>query len=159
MPWPRQDGASRPSDGPSGRLAEDRDYRRTSTALRWMMVLVGLYLGLSLATFVALVVLHGHASLVTTATWYGVSIVAATALLMSRFARRTARGQRRPYLRLRVTAAIVLATIVVALAIPGDLPAWLKVEQGACGLLLLGVVVIVNSRLLRTAFAERRLRE
>jgi len=34
---------------------------------------------------------------------------------------------------------------VVIVAIPGDFPAWLKIEHGTCGLLLLLVVLLVHA--------------
>jgi hypothetical protein len=48
---------------------------------------------------------------------------------------------RRAYLRLRIVSTVMLVAIAVILAIPGDFPLWLKVEQAICGLLLLGVVI------------------
>jgi hypothetical protein len=68
------------------------------------------------------------------------------------FAARLARGSRRAHLRLRLVSAIMLVAIVVIIAIPGGFPVWLKVEQGVCGLLLLGVVLIVNGRRMRSLF-------
>jgi hypothetical protein len=44
--------------------------------------------------------------------------------------------------------------IAVILAIPGDFPLWFKIEQGACGLLLLGVGAIANGKQLRSTFAS-----
>lgn len=82
-------------------------------------------------------------------------IVAASALLTFAFAVRTARGSRRAYLRLRIASAIMLAAIVVIIAIPGSFPLWMKIEQGACGLIPLGVVAIVNGRQLRAWSAVR----
>jgi hypothetical protein len=49
----------------------------------------------------------------------------------------------------------MVVAIAVILAIPGDFPLWFKLEQGICGLLLLGVVVVVNGQRLRSAFASR----
>jgi hypothetical protein len=68
---------------------------------------------------------------------------------------RTARGSRRAYLRLRIASAIMLAAIVVIIAIPGSFPLWMKIEQGACGLIPLGVVAIVYGRQLRAWSAVR----
>ena len=49
----------------------------------------------------------------------------------------------------------MLAAIAVIIAVPGSFPLWMKIEQGVCGLLLLGVVAIVNGRQLRAGFAAR----
>lgn len=77
----------------------------------------------------------------------------ASAALMTGFARHAARGVARAYLRLRLVSAIMVVAIVVIIAIPGDFPVWLKVEQGVCGLLLIGVVLVANSKHLRSRFA------
>jgi hypothetical protein len=107
--------------------------------------LVACYLTLSVLTLVAVVLLRGHADLVTPAVWVRTSIVAATALLMMSFVVRAGRGSARAFRRLRLVSAIMLVAIVVILAIPGSFPLWLKIEQAVCGLLLLGVVLQVNS--------------
>ncbi len=40
----------------------------------------------------------------------------------------------------------MVVAIRVIIALPGTFPVWLKVEQGLCGLLLIGVVILANSR-------------
>ncbi|MFE1768187.1 hypothetical protein ACFW81_28715 [Streptomyces angustmyceticus] len=128
---------------------------RTQRALRGVKLLVGCYAGLSALTLCAVYVLRHHPDLVTDAVRVRVVIVVATSLLMASFAARTARGHRRSYLRLRLTSAVMAAAIAVIVALPGGFPTWLKLEQGVCGALLLGVVTIVNGRRLRAAFASR----
>jgi hypothetical protein len=49
----------------------------------------------------------------------------------------------------------MVVAIAVILAIPSDFPLWFKIEQGVCGLLLLGVVAITNGRQLRSVFASK----
>ena len=154
-PYPRQDITPRTDEEHRLRLAPDPDRPSVQRQLRTMMLLVGCYVGLCLATLVAIIVLRDHPSIVTQPTWVRVIIVFATALLMIRFAAGTVRGDRRLYGWFRVTSAIVLAAIVAVIAVPGDFPLWLKIEQGVCGLLLLGVVLIINGRRVRSAFAER----
>jgi len=46
----------------------------------------------------------------------------------------------------------MLVAIVVIIALPGTFPLWMKFEQGVCGLLLLGVALIVNGKHLRSVF-------
>lgn len=118
-----------------------------------MLTLVGGYLGLSVLTLVAAVVLRHHASIVTDAVWIRGTIVLASALLMTAFAARTARGSRRAYLRLRIASALMVVAIAVIVSLPGLFPVWMRIEQGVCGLLLLGVVLVANGRRLRSAFA------
>ena len=123
--------------------------------LRTMKVLVIGYASISLCTLVAIVLLRDKPDLVTDAVWIRGMIVAATSLLMLSFATGTARGSSRSYLRLRIASGIMLIAIAVIIALPGGFPPWMKIEQGVCGLLLLGVVAVVNGRRIRSAFAAQ----
>jgi hypothetical protein len=125
------------------------------TTFRSTRVLVACYLTLSVLTVVAVGLMHGHTDLVTPAVWVRTTIVALTSLLMMSFVVRAGRGSPRAYLRLRLVSAIMLVAIAVILAIPGDFPLWLKLEQGLCGLLLLGVVAQVNRPAVRAAMREK----
>lgn len=127
---------------------------RTRKAFRGTKLLVGAYLGLSVLTLAAVVVLRGDPAIVTDAVWVRGTIVVASALLTFSFATRAARGSRKAFLRLRIVSGVMLVAIVVILALPGTFPLWLKIEQGACGLLLLGVAILVNGRQLRSRFAR-----
>ncbi|WP_310721104.1 hypothetical protein [Streptomyces lydicus] len=126
---------------------------RSRTAFRATKLLVGCYLGISVLTLAAIVLLRGDAALVTDAVWVRVVIVVASALLMFVSAVRTARGSRRAYRRLRILSGLMLVAIAVILAVPGAFPLWLKIEQGVCGLVLLGVAALVNGKHLRAVFA------
>jgi hypothetical protein len=106
-------------------------------------------------TLGAIALLRNDRSAVTPAVWVRGAIVVASALLMTNFARRTARGHARSYLRLRLVSAIMVVAIAVIIALPGTFPLWMKVEQGVCGVLLLCVVALVNSPRLRSTFAAR----
>jgi hypothetical protein len=114
--------------------------RRTLIGMKTTRILVACYLALSVLTLAAAFLMRDHADLVNSAVWVRTSIVAASAALMMSFAVREA------YRRLRIVSAVMLVAIAVILAIPGDFPPWLKVEQAICGLLLLGVVVKVWQR-------------
>ncbi|WP_377273157.1 hypothetical protein [Peterkaempfera sp. SMS 1(5)a] len=120
--------------------------------MRW---LVGGYLGLSVATLAVAAALHGDAGAVNAAVWIRGTIVVASALLTRAFAARAARGSQRAYLRLRIVTGVMVAAIAAILALPGTFPLWMKIEQAACGLLLLGVVAVVNSRRVRALFVGR----
>ncbi|MFE1176605.1 hypothetical protein [Streptomyces sp. NPDC058773] len=133
--------------------AGDMRHPRIRQALRSTELLVGCYAALSALTLVAIILLRHHPDLVTDAVWVRVSIVVATSLLMVSFAARTRRGHSRSYLRLRLASGIMLSAIAVILVLPGTFPLWLKAEQGVCGVLLLGVVLIVNGKRMRSAFA------
>lgn len=117
--------------------------------------LVGTYLGVSAATIVAVVLLRNDAAMVNAAVWIRSTIVLASALLTLSFVIRAARGSRRAFLRLRIVSAVMVIAIATIIALPGTFPTWLKIEQGCCGLILLGVVALVNGKALRSAFAAR----
>jgi hypothetical protein len=127
----------------------------SQTAIRQVKLLVGCYLGISILTLAAIVLLRNNITLVTPAVWVRGIIVTASALLTIFFAARMARGSRFGYLGLRLESAIMFVAIVVIIVLPGLFPLWMKIEQGICGLLLLGVVVIVNGKHLRSTFATK----
>jgi hypothetical protein len=108
---------------------------RTLWGMKTTRNLVAGYLTISVLTLVAVFLMRDHPGLVNPAVWIRTSIVAASAALMMSFV------IRRAYTRLRVVSTIMLIAIAVILAIPGDFPLWLKVEQAICGLLLVGVVI------------------
>ena len=54
--------------------------------------------------------------------------------------------------RLRILSSVMVVAIGVIIALPGLFPVWLKVEQGACALLLVGVVILANGRQTRAQF-------
>ena len=123
--------------------------------LRRVRLLVGAYLGTSVLTLFAIVLLRDHSAIVTAPVWVRGSVVVASASLTTLFTAQMARGSRAGYLRVRLLSAIMLAAIVVIIALPGTFPLWMKVEQGLCGVLLLGVVILVNGQRLRLRFAAR----
>lgn len=127
----------------------------TAPAFRRVLALIGTYLGVSVLTLGAIVLLRDHPSMVTDAVWVRATIVVASALLTLSFARRAARGSKKAFLRLRIVSGVMLVAIAVIVALPGAFPVWLRLEQAVCGLLLLGVAVLVNGRELRSRFAAR----
>jgi hypothetical protein len=78
--------------------------------------------------------------------------VAAASVLMFWLATLAARGHRGGY-RLRFICIGMTVAIAVIVSLPHFLPAWMRIEQGVCGLLLLGVVLIVNRKHVRDRFA------
>jgi hypothetical protein len=134
---------------------EPRRHPAGRKEIQWVRLLVGAYLGLSVLTLVAIVLLRDNTAMVTTPVWVRGSIVLASALLTSVFTAQMARGSRTGYLRVRLVSAIMLVAIAVIIALPDPFPVWLKAEQGVCGLLLLGVVVLVNGKQLRARFAGK----
>jgi hypothetical protein len=134
---------------------EHLHYPHSLKAVQRVRLLVGCYLGISVLTMAAVVLLRNNTAIVTPAVWVRGTIVVASAGLSTFFAGQMARGSRGGYLRLRLVSAIMLAAIVAIIALPGTFPLWLKLEQGICGLFLLGVVLIVNGKQLRSTFAGK----
>jgi hypothetical protein len=112
------------------------------------------YAALSVGTLVAIALLRNHTGVVNSAVWTRGVIVVLSSLLMLRFTTRAARGAGRSYLRLRIVSAVMVVAIVVIVALPGTFPVWMKVEQSACGVLLIGVVALVNRPSVRRMFAS-----
>lgn len=116
-------------------------------------LLVG-YLAVSVLTLAAIVLLRNDVSVVNPAVWIRGTIVAASSVLTLAFAAGAARGSRGAYRRLRIITAVMPVAIVVIIALPGTFPLWMKLEQAVCGVLLLGVVAVVNGRVMRASFAR-----
>lgn len=134
---------------------ESLQHPRSLAAFRSTKLLVGCYLALSVLTLVAIALLRSDTALVNDAVWIRGSIVVASASLMFVCALQSARGSRRSYRRLRIISGVMVAAIAAIIALPDAFPLWMKIEQGVCGLLLIGVLVIVNGRQLRGVFAAR----
>jgi hypothetical protein len=152
-----RDGTASP--GPARRafpvMTTTRLHAETA-ALRRVLLLAGAYAVLSVLTLVVIVLFRNDHAMVTDAVWVRATLVVASSLLTFAFARSAARGSRKGFLRLRIVAAVMLVAIAVIVALPGFLPVWLRIEQAGCGLLLLGVTVIANGRLLRSRFTGAR---
>jgi hypothetical protein len=134
---------------------DDMNHPRSLTAFRSVKLLAGGYLGISVLTLVAIVLLRNNAAAVNDAVWVRGSIVVASALLTFVFTVRAARGSRKAYRRLRIISGVMVVAIAVIITLPGTFPLWMKIEQGACGLVLIGVAVVVNGKHLRSLFAAR----
>lgn len=128
---------------------------RTQAALRGVRALVGAYLTISVLALAAIVLMRHDATAVNSAVWIRATAVVASALLTTLFAARAAGGSRRAYRRLRIISTVMVVVIALIIGLPGPFPLWLKIEQGMCGLLLLGVAVQVNGPRLRALFATR----
>jgi hypothetical protein len=128
---------------------------RGTTALRTTTVLVGGYLVLSVLTLVAAVLLRNDAAIITIAVWIRGCFAAASGAVLLALAIRASRGSAPAYRRVRIISAVIVVAITVIILLPGTFPLWMKIEQGVCELLLIGVVVIVNRRNVRALFSAR----
>ncbi|WP_316528628.1 hypothetical protein [Kitasatospora brasiliensis] len=132
----------------------DLHHPDTRRAFRTVRRLVLAYLGLSVVTLAAAVALRDHPAMVTAPVLVRGTIVVAGAALTLLLTVRAANGSRGAFRRLRILSAVMIVAIVTIIALPGTFPVWMKVEQGACGLALAGVAVVVNGRHLRSLFAR-----
>ncbi|GAA2377604.1 hypothetical protein [Dactylosporangium salmoneum] len=98
------------------------------------------YLLLCVATLAVVVVLRQHTAIVNAAVWIRGSLVAIAAVITNVLA---LRGDVR---RLRIVTIAQIVAISLIVALPGPFPLWLKIEQIACGLLLIGVVATLPRR-------------
>jgi uncharacterized membrane-anchored protein len=118
-------------------------------------LLVGAYLTVAVLTLVAIVLLRDDKTAVNDAVWVRGTIVVISAALMFAFARRADRGSRGAYRRVRILSAVMVVAIAVIVALPGTFPVWMKIDQVVCGLVLLGVTVLVNRQDMRARFAAK----
>jgi len=137
------------ADDLAGQSAAD-----TARAFRPVKQLVGGYAALSVATLAAIALLRHHTGIVNSAVWTRGIIVVLSSLLMLRFTARAAQGTGRAFLRLRIVSAAMVVAIVVIVALPGTFPAWMKIEQSACAVLLISVVALINRPQVRSLFAS-----
>ncbi len=136
--------------------ADERlEHPGTQRAFSTVRHLVVGYLAISALTVVAIIVMRNNAAQVNSAVWIHGTVVVASALLTYMLTVRASAGARRPYLRLRIISIVVPAAMVVIIALPGTFPLWMKIEQGVCALLLIGVAVLVNGKHLRASFAVK----
>jgi hypothetical protein len=130
-------------------------YPQSQAAFRAVNLLLGSYLGISVLTLVAAILLRGNAAIAPIAVLVRGTIVVGHALINLLFAARMSRGSRIGYRLLRLSSAAMVVAIVVIIAIPGDFPVWFKIEQGLCGLLLLGAVIVAFTKPVRSVFARK----
>jgi hypothetical protein len=129
-------------------LAHPQTVRAFGTIRRLLLA----YLAVSVVALVAIVLMRNHPAEVNSTAWVRGIIVAVTAPLLMLFAAQAARGSRGAYRRLRIISIVTVVAIAAIVATPGALPTWMKIEQGACGLIMAGVAVLVSQPRLRALF-------
>ncbi|WP_037319779.1 hypothetical protein [Amycolatopsis orientalis] len=135
---------------------DDLDHPRSRTAFLRMKALVGCYIGLSVLALVVAYLWRDRPDLVTDVVWVRGEGVLIASVVLFVFVLGAARGRRGAYLRLRIASAAMVVAIAVLISLPGFLPTWMRIEQGLCGLVLIGVAVIANGGHLRSLFASGR---
>jgi hypothetical protein len=125
----------------------------TTTRVRTIRALCGLYLAATVATLGFLAWKRDDSALVTTDAWVHEVVLLAFAVVLVRVAKRAAAGNARAYLRLRIISVVVPVVAIVEAIVPG-FPGWMRVEQVGYGLVLLAVTALANTRGAREAFAR-----
>jgi hypothetical protein len=121
---------------------------RTRAALRRVRQILSVYVAVGVAA-VAVIIVTRDSNPEVYAAGIG-RVVGGTAIFV--FAGKAARGLRSAFTRVRIVSGIVTVTVLPVLIVPGRFPMWLRFEQGCSGLIMLGVVLIVNGRSRRAAF-------
>lgn len=125
---------------------------KTSSAV---VPLTGCYLALCVLTLGAIVLLRDTDAVTDTVRVRG-AVLAAVSVVTMLVAVRAVRDGGRALLRLRIIAGVQVVVIAVFVALPGALPGWMRVEQGVCGLILIGVLVAGSGRRARTPGGRAR---
>ena len=129
---------------------------RGTTVLRATTILVAAYAALSVVTLAAIILLRNNPDIVNVAVWIRGCFAAASGVTLTIFAISAARGSRPAFRRVRIISAVIVVAIAAIILLPGTFPLWMKIEQGVCELLLIGVVILVNRRHVRAQFAPQK---
>lgn len=131
---------------------EQLKYPESLAAFRLIKVLAGLYIGVNIAALMVIILLSNNTQLVNDVVWTRGIILTLTSFILLRFIFLLVRGSRKAYLLIRISTSILFVSVVVLLTIPNLLPLWMKVEQAICGILLLGIILGINNKHLRSLF-------
>ena len=129
---------------------------RGATALRATTILAAAYAGVSVVTLIAVILLRNNPDIVNVAVWIRGCFAAASGVTLTLFGISAARGSRPAYRRVRIISVVIVVAIAAIILLPGTFPLWMKIEQGVCELLLIGVVILANRRNVRAQFATRK---
>lgn len=133
----------------------DLSHPHTIRAFRNIQRLIWAYLAIGILALGAIVLMRHDSTDVNSAVWTRAIVVTVTAVLLVMFAARAARGSRGAFRRLRLVSIITPVVIAVIIVLPGTFPLWMKIEQGICGLVMVGVATVANGRHLRQLFARQ----
>ncbi|MFE6734619.1 hypothetical protein [Microbacterium sp. NPDC057650] len=136
-------------------LTADRVTASRRATFRPVLILTSAFTVLSAAMIAYLAVASATGIRFEPAIWVRCSLVLASAIVVLLFAVSAARGSRGAWVRLRIVSPIIVAAVIVIVSIPGFLPDWVRLEQAACGLLLLPVAIIANLPRTRALYPAR----
>ena len=120
-----------------------------------VLPLVGCYLALCVLTLGAIVLLRDTPA-VTDTVWVRGAVLAVVSVVTMLVAVRAVRDGGRALVRLRIVAAVQVVAIAVFVALPGALPTWMRLEQAACGIVLIAVLWASSGRRARTPAGRAR---
>lgn len=113
-------------------------------AFRPILVLLAAFLAVSTAMIAVIVSLAAVGVSLDSPVWIRCSLVFGSSIVLLLIAFRAAKGSRAALTRIRIIAPVVVVAVAVIVSIPGFLPGWVRIEQTACGLLVLPVAIMVN---------------
>ena len=128
--------------------------QQCAASFRQVELLAGAYFGLSALTLAAIIVVSDLAGGLSATVWTRGIIVTVGAAALFAAATRAAHGSRQAWRRMRIVSAVLAASMVAVIALPG-FPLWMKAEQGVAGLCLLGVMVLASRSHLRSIFTAK----
>jgi hypothetical protein len=128
----------------------DNELARTAGGLRDVTRLVRIYVAITVATIVALVIMSATAPrLATDHAWGHAIVVAAFAVLLPLRLRAARKGKAGAARAVTIIASVLLVVNVVEAAIPRAFPAWQRVEMIVIALLMAGIVGLLAGYLRR----------
>jgi hypothetical protein len=159
---------------PGGYQAPQR--QPMDSALRLVIILMFVNLGLSVLTTIVVLILHNSVidyqiahshyppdvdvdairKVLQTSLWGRVAgnVLVSALYVWRSFALR--RGSRYAYLRTYYIAIVGLIGIVYLVAVSGQYPVWMRVEQIIQGVVLIGLLVAVSRPAVRARYAKQR---
>jgi hypothetical protein len=113
-------------------------------------LLIG-FLAMSLVLAVVTFVLRDH---VQSMVWGRVIGLMVASPLYLFFANRMAAGRRWAYVRLKVLSVIGTIGITLLVSLPGPYPVWMRIEQGAQGILLVVLAAVLTRPAIKARFRK-----
>ncbi|WKU48890.1 hypothetical protein Q3V23_35190 [Streptomyces sp. VNUA116] len=129
---------------------------RTQAAFATAKNSIKIYVALTAAALLAVIVVAGTGHTVNTFMWVRAVLLPVMAVLIHRVTASAARGSRRAFERLSTLAVVMPIAIIVVDLIPGVCPPWYAVMQVVCMLPVIGVAFITRGSALRAAFPKGR---
>lgn len=108
--------------------------------------LVAVYVGVALTGIGFTLLFRDNPQLVNQAVWIRDWGMLGSAVVLAVGTHFASRGGSRSLLRLRLASVIIPVAIVVLIALPDPFPVWMKVQQAAGALAMVGVAILAFQR-------------